>query len=102
MIELKSTKFKPEHTGQLGFYLAVVDDQLRKPGDNKTIGILLCKSKSKIIAEYALHSSNAPIGISEYELTKAIPEKLKTCLPTIQEIENELNETFKNDELTEA
>ncbi len=91
VIELKSTKFKPEHTGQLGFYLAVVDDQLRKPSDNKTIGILLCKAKSKIVAEYALQSSNAPIGISEYELTKAIPEKLQNCLPTIEEIEQELN-----------
>ena len=100
VIELKSTKFKPEHTGQLGFYLAVVDDQLRKPGDNKTIGILLCQSKSKIIAEYALQSSNVPIGISEYELTKAIPKNLQNCLPTIQEIENELNAT--KDEFVET
>lgn len=91
VIELKSTKFKPEHTGQLGFYLAVVDDQLRKDGDNKTIGILLCESKSKVIAEYALNLTNAPIGISEYELTKAIPEKLQNVLPTIQEIEQGLN-----------
>ncbi len=62
VIELKATKFKPEHTGQLGFYLAVVDDLLRKEGDNKTIGILLCKTKSKIIAEYALRGMNVPIG----------------------------------------
>ena len=53
MIELKATKFKPEHTGQLGFYLSAVDDLLRKDGDNQTIGILLCKSKNKVIAEYA-------------------------------------------------
>jgi predicted nuclease of restriction endonuclease-like (RecB) superfamily len=91
VVELKSTKFKPEHTGQLGFYLAVVDDQLRKETDNKTIGILLCKTNSKIIAEYALDVVNAPIGISEYQLTKAIPEKLRNSLPSIQEIENELN-----------
>lgn len=97
VIELKSTKFKPEHTGQLGFYLAVVDDKLRKPGDNKTIGILLCQSKSKVIAEYALQSSNAPIGISEYELTKAIPEKLQNCLPTIEEIEHELNTMIEHE-----
>ncbi len=98
VIELKSTKFKPEHTGQLGFYLAVVDDQMRKPGDNKTIGILLCQSKSRIIAEYALQNSNSPIGISEYELMKAIPEKLQNCLPTIQEIEKELNGAIKEDQ----
>lgn len=98
VIELKSTKFKPEHTGQLGFYLAVVDDQLRKPGDNKTIGILLCQSKSKIIAEYALQSSNSPIGISEYELTKAIPDKLQNCLPTVEEIEQELNAMIPEEE----
>lgn len=70
VIELKNTKFKPEHTGQLGFHLAAVDDQLRKPGNNQTIGILLCKSKNKVFAEYALRNINAPIGGSEYTLSK--------------------------------
>lgn len=93
VIELKATKFKPEHTGQLGFYLAAVDDLLRKEGDNQTIGILLCKSKNKIIAEYALRNIKAPIGVSEYKLSKALPKELKTNLPTIEEIEAELNET---------
>ncbi len=92
VIELKATKFKPAHIGQLGFYLAAVDDQMRKAGDNQTIGILLCKSKNKIIAEYALRNVNAPIGISEYKLAKALPKELKTCLPTIEQIEAELNE----------
>jgi len=92
VVELKATKFKPDHTGQLGFYLAAVDDQLRKEGDNQSIGILLCKSKNKIIAEYALRSVKAPIGISEYQLSKALPKTLKTNLPTIEEIEAELNE----------
>lgn len=92
VIELKATKFKPEHTGQLGFYLAAVDDLLRKEGDNQTIGILLCKSKNKIIAEYALRNIKAPIGVSEYKLSKALPKELKTNLPTIEEIEAELNE----------
>lgn len=92
VIELKATKFKPEHTGQLGFYLAAVDDLLRKPGDNQTIGILLCKSKSKIIAEYALRNIKALIGVSEYMLSKSLPKELKTNLPTIEEIEEELNE----------
>lgn len=93
VIEIKSTKFKPEHTGQLSFYLAAVDDMLRREGDNRTIGILLCKSKSKIIAEYALRNISAPIGVSEYILSKALPKELKTSLPTIEEIEAELNES---------
>ncbi|WP_131795570.1 PDDEXK nuclease domain-containing protein [Fluoribacter gormanii] len=95
VIELKNTKFKPEHTGQLGFYLAAVDDQLRKPGDNQTIGILLCKSKNKVIAEYALRNISAPIGVSEYTLSKSIPTDLKGSLPTVEEIEAELNESVK-------
>lgn len=91
--ELKATKFKPEHTGQLGFYLAAVDDLLKKENDNKTIGILLCKTKNKVIAEYALQNINAPIGISEYTFTKAIPEDFKSNLPTIEEIEAELSKS---------
>lgn len=92
VVEIKSTKFKPEHTGQLGFYLAAVDDMFRKEGDNRTIGILLCKSKSKIIAEYALRNVSAPMGVSEYMLSKALPKELKTNLPTVEEIEAGLNE----------
>lgn len=92
VVELKATKFKPEHTGQLGFYLAVVDDLLKKESDNRTIGILLCKSKSKVIAEYALHNMKAPMGVSEFTLSKAIPKELKINLPTVEEIEAELND----------
>lgn len=92
VVELKSGKFKPEHTGQLGFYLAVVDDLMRKEGDNQTIGILLCKSKNKVVAEYALRGMKAPIGISQYELSKALPNELKTSLPSIEQIEAKLNE----------
>jgi len=91
VIELKATKFKPEHTGQLGFYLAAVDDQLKKENDNQTIGIILCKSKNKVIAEYALRNIRAPIGVSEYALSKALPKELKASLPTVEEIEAELN-----------
>lgn len=94
VIELKATKFKPEHTGQLGFYLAVVDDQFKKEFDNPTIGILLCKSKDKVIAEYALKGMKAPMGVSEYTLSKALPKELKTSLPTVEELEAELNQTF--------
>lgn len=97
VVELKAKQLKIGDTEQLGFYLSVVDDQLRKEGDNKTIGILLCKSKNKIVAEYALRNINAPIGISEYQLTKAIPDKLKTSLPSIQEIEAELNAAIQKD-----
>jgi len=92
VIELKAGKFKPEHTGQLGFYMAAVDDLMRKDGDNQTIGILLCKSKHKVVAEYALRNMSAPIGISEYTLAKALPKELKASLPTVAEIEAELNE----------
>ncbi len=94
VVELKATKFKPEHTGQLGFYLAAVDDLLRKEGDNQSIGILLCKSKNKVVAEYALRNVKAPIGVSEYTLSKIIPKELKTALPTIEQIEAELNENL--------
>ena len=91
VIELKATKFKPEHTGQLGFYMAAVDDLMRKEGDNQTIGILLCKSKNKVVAEYALRNMRAPIGVSEYTLSKSIPKELKSSLPSVEEIEASLN-----------
>jgi predicted nuclease of restriction endonuclease-like (RecB) superfamily len=89
VIELKSGKFKPEYAGKLNFYLSAVDSQVRKPEDNPTIGILLCKNKDKIEVEYALRDLNKPMGISEYRLTDSIPESLKTKLPSIEEIENE-------------
>ncbi|MBA3661019.1 MAG: DUF1016 domain-containing protein [Gammaproteobacteria bacterium] len=99
VIELKAGKFKPEHTGQLGFYLAVVDDQMKKECDQPTIGILLCKSKHKVVAEYALRNIKAPIGVSEYTLSKALPKELKTRLPSIAEIEAELNEKIETEKL---
>ncbi len=85
VIELKSREFKPEYTGKMSLYL------LRKENDNPTIGILLCKSKDKIEAEYALRGISQPIGIANYQLSKAIPNDLKPQLPTIEDIENELN-----------
>lgn len=90
--EIKSSKFKPEHVGQLNFYLSAVDDKMRHKDDNQSIGLLLCKSRNKVVAEYALKSIDKPIGISEYELTKALPEKLQDVMPSIEEIEAELNE----------
>lgn len=90
VIELKSVKFQPEFAGKLNFYLSVVDDKLRHPDDKPSIGILLCKGKDNVVAEYALKDVNKPIGISEYTLTQAIPDEIKTDLPTIEELEHEL------------
>jgi len=89
--EIKSVKFKPEHIGQLNFYLSVIDDKMRHKDDSPSIGLLLCKSRNKIVAEYALKSINKPIGISEYELTKALPKKLQGIMPSVEEIEAELS-----------
>ena len=91
VVELKAMKFKPEHADQLNFDLNLVDNHLKLPSDNPSIGLLLCKSRSKIVAAYTIQGIEKSLGISEYDLTKAIPEKLKTSLPTIEEIETELN-----------
>lgn len=90
VIELKAVDFEPEHTGKLNFYIKTIDEQLRKTGDEPTIGILLCKSKGKLVAEYALSDIHKPIGVSEYQLTQSLPESLKSSLPSIEEIEAEL------------
>ena len=90
VVELKATPFKPEYAGQLNFYINVVDDKLRGENDNKTIGLLLCKGKDEIVAQYALTGYDQPIGISDYQLSKAIPENLKSALPSVEEVEEEL------------
>jgi predicted nuclease of restriction endonuclease-like (RecB) superfamily len=90
VIELKAGDFKPEFSGKLTFYLTAVNKELKGPEDNQTIGILLCKSKNKVIAEYALTDLSKPIGISEYRLGDSIPEKIKTLLPSIEELEEEI------------
>lgn len=90
VIELKIGDFEPEHAGKLNFYIKAVDEQLCKAGDAPTIGILLCKNKDKLVAEYALSDINKPIGVSEYQLTQSLPDNLKPSLPSIEEIENEL------------
>ena len=92
VIELKAGRFKPEYTGKLNFYLSAVDSQIKKPEDNQTIGILLCRKKDKIEAEYALRDINKPMGISEYRLTDAIPDNIKTKLPSIEELETKLTD----------
>lgn len=91
VIELKAQKFKPEFAGKLNFYLSAVDDILRDSIDNQTIGILLCKTKNNLTAEYALRDINKPMGIAEYTLTQAIPNDIKTSLPTIEELEAEFS-----------
>ena len=91
VIELKATDFIPEYTGKLSFYLSAANELLKHPLDNPTIGLIICKNKNNIVAEYALNNINHPMGITEYELTKIFPEEFKSSLPTIEEIENELN-----------
>ena len=85
----------PEYAGKLNFYLSAVDDLMKEEYDKPSIGILLCKDKNGIKAEYALKDINKPIGVSEYQLMQAIPEDLKSNLPTIEEIENEIEEKLK-------
>jgi len=88
--ELKNTRFQPEYTGKLNFYLSAVDSLVKMPEDNPTIGLLLCREKNSIEAEFALRDIQKPIGISEYIITNNLPEELKSSLPTIEEIEKEL------------
>ena len=93
VIELKVREFEPEYTGKLGYYTAAINHQLKKEVDNPTIGLLIVKNKNNIDAQYSLESSSQPIGISEYTLSKWLPEKFKSSLPSIEEIERELNKT---------
>lgn len=97
VIELKDTEFKPEYIGKLNFYCSAVDDILCRDGDNRTIGLLLCRTKDRIKAEYALRDIQKPIGISDYELGQALPTDFRGSLPTVEEIEKELE---KNNEVT--
>lgn len=98
VIELKSGKFKPEYAGKMNFYLSAVDDLLRHPGDNPSIGLILCRSKIGVIAEYALRDMAKPIGLAEYRLEDTLPENLQTALPTIEELETELAKNLKSEE----
>ena len=90
VIELKGGKFQPEHLGQLGFYLTAVDRQLRNEHDQPSIGLLLCKSKNGVVAEYALGDKTQPMGIAEYRLVESLPAELQTSLPSIEAIEQAL------------
>lgn len=90
VIDLKKGKFKPEYAGKLNFYCNVVNDQLRHGSDGPTIGLILCQTNSRVLAEYALSGIDKPIGVSSYQLTRALPASLKSALPTVDEIEAEL------------
>ena len=92
VVELKAMDFEPEHAGKLNFYIKAVDSQYRREGDQSTIGLLLSQSKDKLVVEYALSDIHKPIGVSEYQLTKSLPENLKPSLPGVEELERELSE----------
>lgn len=100
VIELKTVDFEPEHAGKLNFYIKAVDEQLRHSSDQATIGLLLCKSKDKLVAEYALSDMYKPMGISSYELSHSLPDTLKTTLPSIEQLEMSLASVQGNDETT--
>jgi predicted nuclease of restriction endonuclease-like (RecB) superfamily len=99
VIELKAVPFDPSFIGQLNFYLSAVDDLLRHPDDKPTIGLLLCRTKDKLVVEYALRDLNKPIGVAEWEtkIFKELPKELESSLPTIEELEKELNEYEKEE-----
>ncbi len=94
VVELKADKFRPEFAGKVNFYCTAVDELLKHEDDNPTIGLILCQTQDRIVAEYTLKKVHTPIGVSEYELTKALPENLKSSLPTIEEIEDQLEENM--------
>lgn len=95
VIELKDKEFKPEYAGKMNFYLSVVDDVLKHSSDNPSIGLILCKTKNNVLAEYTLRDMTKPIGLAEYRIDEAMPEHIKTELPTIEELEAELSKDLK-------
>ena len=90
---LKTVEFKPEFAGKINFYLSAVDDLLKHENDNPSVGLILCQTKNKIVFEYALRDTTKPIGISTYQITENLPENIRRNLPSIEQIEAELNET---------
>jgi len=97
VVELKSGEFQPEYAGKLSFYLSAVDRQVKSAEDNLTIGLLLCKTRNKIIAEYALSDNNKPIGVAEYQFAQALPADLEDKLPSIARIEEALTREFEGE-----
>jgi predicted nuclease of restriction endonuclease-like (RecB) superfamily len=97
VVDLKKGDFKPEYAGKMNFYCSVVDDQLRHQQDAPTIGLILCQTKDRILAEYALRDINKPIGVADYELTRALPAAMASSLPSIEDIEAELSLSMKDE-----
>ena len=94
VIDLKTGDFQPEYAGKMNFYLSAVDDRLRRPDlDGPTIGLLLCKNKNQLIVEYALRDTVKPIGVAEWQLTRALPDELSSSLPSVEDLESELAES---------
>ncbi len=103
VIELKAGDFKPEYAGKMNFYLTAVDEQIKQPADNPTIGIILCRGKGdKVVAEYALRDIRKPVGLASYQLTKSLPETLKDQLPDITELEAQLAEVKEENQEKET
>ena len=92
VVELKTGDFKPEYAGQLNFYLSAVDGILKKETDNPSIGLLLCKSKNNLVAEYSLKDMSKPIGISEYKITSSLPKEFENQLPSVEDIQNRIKD----------
>jgi len=90
VVELETTPFRPEYAGQLNFYLSAIDAQVKAEDDQPTIGLLLCREKNRLVAEYALRGVAKPMGVAEYQLLRQMPESLETTLPSIDQIEAEL------------
>ncbi len=90
VVELKTGEFKPEYAGQLNFYLSAVDGILKKEQDNPSIGLLLCKSKNNVVAEYSLKDISKPIGVSEYKVTSSLPDNLEKQLPSVEDIQKRI------------
>ena len=98
VIELKNTEFKPEYAGKLNFYLSAIDDMLKHETDNPSIGIMLCKTRDKLTAEYALKDINKPIGVSEYKLSDFVPKEFIDTLPSAEDIEKRVNMRYSLDD----
>jgi len=91
-IELKTTAFKPEYAGKMQFYLSVLDDKVKLPEENPSMGIIICKSKNRTVVEYALNTATKPMGVADYSLSKTLPKELKGLLPSPEEITKSLEE----------
>lgn len=96
VVDLKIVKFEPEFAGKMGFYISAIDEQVKLPIDNPTIGLIICKEKNDVVVRYALKNINQPMGVAEYRLADNLPNELKDKLPTIQDIENEINNSNNN------